>query len=100
MTMTDQNAWATIAAMLGTTPEILRAAAEPWAADPKTPPINGEILEHRLIDLIYLARQLNNTNLAEQAITDNLDQQDIPLTVETPGVRRLANEPLKKVDCA
>jgi hypothetical protein len=90
--MGEQNGWATIAAMLGTSAAVLRTAAAPWINEPRTPPMTPEQFSARLAELNTIAEQLNNTNLVEQQIREAMAPTDIPMTLPTQGKIRLVSD--------
>jgi hypothetical protein len=85
----ERSGFAVIAAMLGVDAGVLRAVAQPWIDNGRTPPITTVEFENRLATAQGIADQLNNTNLWEHAIRDAMEQVDLPLELPTAGVPRL-----------
>jgi hypothetical protein len=79
--MDEQNGWATIAAMLGTSTGVLRQAAAPWVEDPQIPPMTPEVFLARLAQLNAIEARLNNTNLVEDQIRAAMEPTDIPISL-------------------
>jgi hypothetical protein len=86
---TERSGFAVLAAMLGVDAGVLRAVAQPWIDNERTPPISTLEFEQRLTDAVGVAKHLNNTNLWEHAIREAMDQAELPLELPTSGVPRL-----------
>ncbi|MGF6641876.1 hypothetical protein [Paraburkholderia sp. MM6662-R1] len=92
MNQPQPSGYAVIARMLGLDVTMLRAVAAQWETDPNTPPLTLLQFAVRCADAHVVAQTLNNTNLWELAIHEAFDPKDIPHTLPTLGVPRLASD--------